>query len=106
MSKLAPYWKAVAGFFAPAVVVLGYALLATSPGGTSIVGEEWVLALVACFGTSGVVYAAPRNATAPPPKPDEAGAADVALIFYMLGIVFFIVATLNLLGVGTRGLFG
>lgn len=28
-----------------------------------------------------------------------------ALVFYVCGILFFVVATLNLLGVGTRGVF-
>jgi hypothetical protein len=49
---------------------------------------------------------AASNTPASSPPADEAGSADVVIIFYLLGIVFFVVATLNLLGVGTRGLFG
>jgi hypothetical protein len=37
---------------------------------------------------------------------DEGGTIDLVVIYYMFAIVFFFVATLNLLGVGTRGLFG
>lgn len=36
---------------------------------------------------------------------DEGGAVDLALIYYVLGSLFFLVAVLNLLGVGTRSLF-
>lgn len=61
IDKIAPYWKAVAGFVAPAAVFLTSAVLAESAGGVAITQGEWVTAICACFITSGVVYAA-RNA--------------------------------------------
>jgi len=38
-------------------------------------------------------------------SPDENGAVDLTLIYYVLGIVFFVIATLYLLGANTRGIF-
>lgn len=56
MSRIAPYWKAVAGFVGPGAVALTYAL---QDG--SVTRGEWLGALAACLIGSGIVYAAPRN---------------------------------------------
>jgi hypothetical protein len=39
------------------------------------------------------------------PRP-EGGAIDLAIIYYVLGIIFFVLATLWLLGADTRSVFG
>jgi len=104
-SFLARYWKALIAFIAPAAPLFVAAVQESSRAGTHITQAELVFAVATCVVSAAAVYAAPKNKPKPEPKP-EGGAADVAFIFYVLGIVFFLVATLNLLGVGTRGLFG
>lgn len=61
MDKIAPYWKAVVGFAGPAAGVLIYALLATSPGGSEIVREEWLLAGLTSLTTAYSVYKIPNR---------------------------------------------
>ena len=65
MSKIAPYWKAVFGFVAPGVALLGAAVTEQSPGGSSITTAEWVTAVIACVVTASAVWAAPKNAEKP-----------------------------------------
>ena len=64
------YWKAIVAFVAPGAVLIGSAVLESSPGGSSITTAEWVTAAVACVVTSSTV-AAKSNATR---NPDELGA--------------------------------
>lgn len=56
MDKARPYFKAILGFVTPGVVVIGTAVTATSDGGGSITGSEWVAALVAAVVTGGAVF--------------------------------------------------
>ena len=51
----------IIGFIAPGAVVIGSAVTATSDGGSSITGAEWVTAIVACIVTAGAVYAVPNH---------------------------------------------
>ena len=69
MNEIKKYWKAVAGFVVPAIVVLGTAITAGSDGGTTITTSEWVAAIIAAFGTSGVVYTVPNKQS----QTDKAG---------------------------------
>lgn len=55
MTKLAPYWKALAGFIAP-----GAALIIANGGDLS--GRDWLVALATCVVTSAAVYVVPKNA--------------------------------------------
>lgn len=57
MDKIAPYWKAVIGFFAPAATMLTGAVLEGSDGGSHITQGEWITALCAAVITGGAVYA-------------------------------------------------
>lgn len=57
LEKVAPYWKAVVGFVAPAAVVLTAAVTESSAGGTAITAGEWVTAGCAAVITAGGVYA-------------------------------------------------
>jgi hypothetical protein len=66
MDKVKRYWKAIAGFVAPGVVLLGASLSEQSEGGTTVTTSEWVAVLVTMFATAGAVYLAPKNATPPP----------------------------------------
>jgi len=50
-------WKAVIGFCAPGVVVIGSAVADASAGGSKITAAEWITAGVACVVTSAGVYA-------------------------------------------------
>jgi hypothetical protein len=61
MEKIAPYYKAITGALAPGVGILIYALLETSPGGSEIVQEEWLLALFTIIGSGGLVFAVPTK---------------------------------------------
>ena len=69
MNEIKKYWKAVAGFVVPAIVVLGTAITAGSDGGTTLPTSEWVAAIIAAFGTSGVVYTGPNKQS----QTDKAG---------------------------------
>ena len=60
-TALQPYAKAIIGFITPGAVVIGSAVTATSDGGSSITGAEWVTAIVACIVTAGAVYAVPNH---------------------------------------------
>jgi hypothetical protein len=62
MEKLAPYWKAVVGFVAPAAAILISAVLEGSDGGTAITGAEWVTAGCTAVITAAGVYSV-RNQT-------------------------------------------
>ena len=61
---IAPYWKAVVAFLAPAAVALTAAVQADSAGGDAITTAEWIAAVCACFITSAAVYAVPNRARA------------------------------------------
>lgn len=73
MSILAPYFKAVVGFLAPAAVSITAAVLPGSDGGTAITQAEAVTAAAACIITAAAVYAAPNRQPAPPEEPPAAG---------------------------------
>lgn len=66
MEKVAPYWKAVLAFIAPAAAIIISAVLATSDGGTTITQAEWITALATAIITSAGVYTVPNKAPAPP----------------------------------------
>ena len=68
MSKIAPYWKAVVGFVAPAAVVLTSAVTEASAGGEAVTQGEWITAGCAAFITAGAVYAKANH-----PVPDGDG---------------------------------
>lgn len=61
MNALAPYFKAVVAFVAPAAVVLTSAVTEASVGGEVITVGEWVTALCACVITGAAVYAVPNR---------------------------------------------
>lgn len=79
MSKISPYYKAIAGFVGAAIV----AYFGVQAGG--VTGQEWLEILVAGIGGSGLVYAAPKN-TPRAPKGD-AGNVDVLLLLSVLTFV-------------------
>lgn len=56
MTQLAPYWKALIGFAAPAAVVLTSAVLDSSARGETITQGEWVTAVCAAVITGAAVY--------------------------------------------------
>lgn len=64
MEALAPYWKAVMAFLAPAAVVVIASVTEVSDGGTAITGSEWITALATAVVTAGGVYAVPNRARA------------------------------------------
>lgn len=64
MNGLAPYYKAVMGFLAPAAAIIISAVLEGSDGGTAITGSEWVTALATSILTAGTVYAIPNRPAA------------------------------------------
>ena len=57
MKNIGRYAKAVVGFVAPGLIVIGSAVTNASDGGSQITTAEWVTALVACVATSAGVYA-------------------------------------------------
>ena len=64
---------------------------------------QWLGAVVFLGAAYGITY---QVSNRPQPARGEDGEVTVALVFYVTGILFFTVAALNLLGVGTRGVFG
>lgn len=54
MNRIAPYWKAVAGFIAPG------AALIIADGGT-LTGHDWLVVAATCVVTSAAVGFAPKN---------------------------------------------
>lgn len=63
MDKIAPYWKAVVGFIAPAAGFLIGAVTEASDGGATITGSEWITALCTAVVTAAAVYAVRNQAT-------------------------------------------
>ena len=61
MEKLAPYWKAIIAFVAPAAPLLVAATQDASRAGEDITKAEWVFAITTCVISAAAVYAAPRN---------------------------------------------
>lgn len=61
MNKIAPYYKAVAGFGIPFLGSIGVALTAASDGGTSITAGEWVGAVVVGLISGGTVWGVPNK---------------------------------------------
>lgn len=64
--------KAVAALVVPALFVLGAALLEESHMGSTVSTFEWLQALIAALGTSGVVYTV-RNGKSPDPTTSTPG---------------------------------
>ena len=64
MERLAPYWKAVVGFFAPGAVSIAAAVTDASDGGTLITAAEWITAACAMVITAAAVYAVPNKPAA------------------------------------------
>lgn len=62
MRKIAPYWKAVIGFVAPAAVLLPAAFTEASDGGSTLTTSELVTAICACVVTAAGVGLGPKNA--------------------------------------------
>lgn len=56
VNRIAPYWKAVVGFVAPAAVVITASVTEASVGGTAITTGEWITAVCAAVITSAGVY--------------------------------------------------
>lgn len=64
MEKLAPYYKAVLAFIAPAAVVVIASLQAGSDGGSAITVAEWITAAATAIITASGVYAVPNRPSA------------------------------------------
>lgn len=56
MEKLAPYWKALVGFLAPAGLILISAVTEASAGGVEVTQAEWITAAAVAVVTSAGVY--------------------------------------------------
>lgn len=56
MDKIAPYWKAVVGFIAPACAIIISSVLPGSDGGDVITAAEWITAACTAIITSAGVY--------------------------------------------------
>jgi hypothetical protein len=61
MEAIAPYWKAVMAFLAPAATIVIASVLETSDGGSRITGSEWITALATAVLTAGTVYTVPNK---------------------------------------------
>jgi hypothetical protein len=56
MEAIAPYWKAVCAFLAPAMTIVIASVLEGSDGGTRVTGSEWLTAAATAVLTAGTVY--------------------------------------------------
>lgn len=70
MEKIEPYWKAVVGFLAPALLVLVSAVTEGSAGGVGITQAEWITAVSTAFITSAGVYTVKNR---PLPEKEDKG---------------------------------
>lgn len=61
MEKVAPYWKAVIAFIAPAAAIVIASVLEGSDGGTAITSAEWITAACTAIITSSTVYVVPNK---------------------------------------------
>lgn len=61
MNALAPYFKAVVAFIAPAATLITAAVQEGSPGGEFITQGELITAACACVITAAAVYAVPNK---------------------------------------------
>ena len=61
MEAIAPYYKAVAAFVVPFLTAIIAALLETSDGGSKVMTNEWLTAIVAALLAGGVVFAVPNK---------------------------------------------
>lgn len=57
MKRIAPYWKAVAGFISPGVVLF----IADAADGSMPTHNEWLAIGLACLAGATGVYVAPKN---------------------------------------------
>ena len=62
MEALAPYYKALMGFLAPAATIVIASVLEGSDGGSRITGSEWITALATAVLTAGTVWRVPNQA--------------------------------------------
>jgi hypothetical protein len=60
MDAIAPYYKAVTALLVPFLTLIGAALLETSDGGSTIMTNEWISAVVAALLAGGAVFAVPN----------------------------------------------
>lgn len=61
MDAIAPYYKAVTALVVPFLTLIGAALLPTSDGGSTIMANEWITAVVTALIAGGAVFSAPKN---------------------------------------------
>ena len=61
LDKIAPYYKALAGFLVPFLGSLGTALVESSDNGSQITGSEWVQALLVGLVAGGAVFSIPNK---------------------------------------------
>ena len=61
MEAIAPYYKAVTALLVPFLTLIGAALLETSDGGSTVMTNEWIAAVVAALLAGGAVFAVPNR---------------------------------------------
>lgn len=64
MNHIAPYFKAVVAFIAPAAILITSAVTEASAGGEVITSGEWITAACATIITAAGVYAVPNKTVA------------------------------------------
>ena len=70
MNRIAPYYKAVVAFIAPAAGSLIIAVTESSVGGSTITTAEWITAACLCVTTSAAVYIVPNKPAVRDPQID------------------------------------
>jgi hypothetical protein len=100
LDRIAPYYKAVAGFLVPFLGSLGTALVASSDNGSEITGSEWVQALTLALVAGGVVFGIPnkdpqaqhQDESVQPPETRryERGAFDSGLLIAVAAVVVIV----------------
>lgn len=61
MNAVAPYYKALAALLVPFLGSIIAAMQDASPGGSNIVGSEWLAAVVLALVSGGVVFGVPNT---------------------------------------------
>jgi len=61
MDKIAPYYKAVTALLVPFLTAIGAALLGSSDGGSTVVANEWISAIVFGLVAGAAVFTVPNK---------------------------------------------
>jgi hypothetical protein len=98
LEKVAPYYKALAGFLVPFLGSLATALVESSDNGSEITGSEWLQAVLVALVAGGAVFAVPnrdpqaahQDESVQPPEAGESAVLLAVVVALAVLIVLFL----------------